>query len=419
MATATATAMAMQRRGDRAAGRPARWWLKLFIVAVGTIVVAAMAAIDALANIAAGDRPALVLAITPHNALAASAAADASVMANNGAVRPADLALARIALRTDPLDPAMIRLVATDALARHDTKGGVALLRLASRVSRRDPASQLMLIEQSVADGDVDTALTHYDQAMRVRPELRETLLPILANAIGDPLINGRLAVLLRSDPPWRYAFFYQAVREADSVATVNLIARMGHWPTTDQYRALHQQLVDRLVMNRAFPTARSVYRSIPGADDRRWVSTAYAGGDVDSTDPAGWRLTNSPDFTVELVSLETNALTLHVAMPSGHGAMVAYKTLMLPPGRWRASLPGSVTPSGDGALSWALYCPGAAKDLDSWPKLADVVDNRDMVIDASCPAQLLRLVVNGGGQGFDGNLAAPMLRPAGRGSGG
>ena len=66
--------------------------------------------------------------------------------------------------------------------------------RRAERVSRRDLANELLLIEATARHDDVATTLTHFDRALLVYPDANQQLFPVLSRALSDPQIRAALA---------------------------------------------------------------------------------------------------------------------------------------------------------------------------------------------------------------------------------
>lgn len=92
---------------------------------------------------------------------------------------------------------------------------------LADRIGRREPISQLWLIEKSAAAGDVPATLRHYNRILSAKPELNATLFPVLAAAIDFPEIRQAILPYLRYQRPWVEDFvtFAASNSKVDSIA--------------------------------------------------------------------------------------------------------------------------------------------------------------------------------------------------------
>ena len=81
------------------------------------------------------------------------------------------------------------------------------VMRAAERLSRRDHATQLWLIEHHLRAGRADQALAHFDIAFRTSASSRGVLFPLLANSLADDQMFGAVVGYLRRDPVWTRPF--------------------------------------------------------------------------------------------------------------------------------------------------------------------------------------------------------------------
>lgn len=115
-------------------------------------------------------------------------ARDADVRAKAPLPPPRDAAALRDELRAEPLQPVALR-----ELAGTGDRQDIALLKLADRVSRRDPATQILLLDEAARAGDVDQALRHYDVLLSTRPTAAPALYAQLAIALQSDEIRQKL----------------------------------------------------------------------------------------------------------------------------------------------------------------------------------------------------------------------------------
>lgn len=92
----------------------------------------------------------------------------------------------------------------------------------AQKLSRRDLRTQLWLIEDAVARGNVSAALREYDITLRVFPTMGEVLFPILASAISNPAIRVALTKKIQSRPPWKDDFLNFAAEKGTDPQAVS-----------------------------------------------------------------------------------------------------------------------------------------------------------------------------------------------------
>ena len=100
---------------------------------------------------------------------------------------------ARAALRDEPLDPVALRSLALASATSGQTQAQ-RLLGLAHRVSRRDTATEMALLDRAVMHGDYRAAFAHVDHALSVSPESGEPLFVPLAAVLTDPRARAELS---------------------------------------------------------------------------------------------------------------------------------------------------------------------------------------------------------------------------------
>lgn len=197
---------------------------------VGGLAVRAMLALAAAGCAVPAYRYAEVATLRANAPLDASRIAphDAKALANalgsrfdsNPEFKPSarDLADIRATLVEQPLEPKLLGILGLAYEASGGPKRATEVMGVANRASRRDVVSQLYLIESASASGDVQATLRHYNVALLTHPELRETLLPILAAAITFPEVRSAVLPYLKSRVDWSWAFL-RVASEKSSVA--------------------------------------------------------------------------------------------------------------------------------------------------------------------------------------------------------
>lgn len=101
-----------------------------------------------------------------------------------------------------------------------------AALKLAERVSRREPQVQLQLASLAAREGDLAESLAHLDKALQVTPALSDKILPPLVPALG--VAGFRKAIGKYSERPWFWQFARTAAAQpAAARDTANLFAEL------------------------------------------------------------------------------------------------------------------------------------------------------------------------------------------------
>lgn len=260
---------------------------------------------------------------------------------------------ARDALIANPLGAEAMRHMGMTTLLR-DVDFGQAQLRVAERISRRDLATQLMLIDLTARTGNVAATLDHYNRALAVHPGARATLFPILDQAIIEPEIRQGLVRLAAR--PWLTTFLTSiAARSAEpgNVAALYLQVRQQLAPR--ERDRIAAAILDRLAATQHFSAATEFLQRLP--DDLRRGSSDIGFSSL-STDPRlgrfGWQLTSGNDL--EAVLQGRGGLAVRVA--SERAAQVASRISLLEPGSYDlAVVVGRDAGSPVARLSWKVSC--------------------------------------------------------------
>lgn len=160
-----------------------------------------------------------------------------------------DLTNIHTALRRQPLDAELLSFLALQMDRRGQSSAAKVLMKASNKVSRRDALTQLWLIENASASSDVGTALRHYHAALSVHPELRATLLPVLAAATAYPEVRTALRPYLSAPSLWTDSFLKIATTTASTSDIVALLHPIPAGIKTDSNRPALAQLLKRLAM--------------------------------------------------------------------------------------------------------------------------------------------------------------------------
>ncbi|MDG4597922.1 MAG: hypothetical protein P9F75_19920 [Candidatus Contendobacter sp.] len=316
--------------------------------------------------------------------------------------------LLRAAARADPTD-ALVYL----ALAELWVKAGrqVAAARLVEIADALGPLRSLALARSAefwLGQERPDRALAHWRMLLRTRPGTAVHLFPLLLRLAEAPATQPLLQPLLADPPEWWDSFFAHAAAKAARPETVVSLYqnrnRRGTLPSVDEQRAY----LDRLWKENRWLEAYLAW--LNGLDERRtWaLGNVYNGSFEAPVTHMGfdWRMSAPRGTTVETVETygARGGKALHVGF-SGERVHFQHVSqyLFLDAGRYR--LQGRGRPDGlqaERGLRWRVRCVGAVGALlaesesfvgsDEWRSFA--VDFT--VPDRECPAQLLRLELDG-----------------------
>ncbi len=345
--------------------------------------------------------PQSALAFMPSESTALASRADQLFVANPKDPPPATAQLALRALETQAINAKALRILGYLADARGDFAQANSFVRMAARLSRREPGAQLWLIEASARNGDLGLTLYHYDIALRTKPDIQTILFPRLLSAIEDREVRTALKPYIRADNNWAETFLYFANNNSQNLpALVDLISETGGLRDAESAQRQKLDLLSRLVADSFFNEARRLYLQMPGAKPAHLTSASLGVNDRNGRfGSIGWQMIDGPDAGGSFAgkSGEQQA-QLSIFANSATTRPVAAKLLYLKPGSYHFAVQLSYLDQGDGGfLRWQLQCPAIAATPVWTIDSLDASLSTSFTIPANCPAQFLNLIASGG----------------------
>jgi hypothetical protein len=307
--------------------------------------------------------------------------------------------LAQAALRREPGNvTAIVALGTLVSLQRRDDLAN-RLFSYSERLSRHDPATQLWLIENRVAAGDVSGALLHYGRLMSTTPEFRPALIPILTTATRDPSIARALGGILQTRPLWWKDALVPLIFQSPDPATTlpPLLHQLRLDPRREEDRALMAAAITRLAGAGAFGQAQAFYLDSGGS---RLPGQGVRNGGFEGDSrlpPFDWELHNE-DGRTATVQARGSGRALFLYVDADHGGDLARQLLLLPPGRYRFSAQsGDVTGDALARPQLRVACAGDKAPVPLDLRLAAAGSagagtRADFTVPAGCRAQWLTL---------------------------
>lgn len=391
--------------------------IRIALFSLAGIVGAWFALMLAVSGVTRIKAPQSALAFMPNESTALASRADQLFFLNPKNPPRAVRNMALRALKEQAIHAKSLRILGYASDARGDSAQAERLVRMAARLSRREPGAQLWLIEASARDGDVAQTLIHYDIALRTKPDTSTILFPRLLSAIDDKDIRTALQPYIRAQDNWALAFLNHAnVNSKNLPALVDLIIETGGLADKESAKSQELDLLSRLVSESFFEDARRIYLHMLGAKPARLSSPAFDESDRDARfGPMGWRMIDDPDagggFTG---STGERQISLSIFANSATTRPVANKLLYLKPGKYLFTARLSNLDRGDGGfLRWQLRCPAFAAapiwTIDSINKTLRATFS----IPANCSVQFLDLIASGGkGQtGLEATVASVTIK--------
>jgi hypothetical protein len=174
--------------------KSASWLSRLKAIGIARLLICAIVGVTgawlALALAISGatriKAPAAALSFVPNESVALASRADQIFFANPKAPPLEVERLAQAALLHQAINPKALRLLGYVAETKGDSVIAEKYVRMAAKLSRREPGAQLWLIEAAARTGNIPQTLVHYDIALRTKPDTQTILYPRLLSAIED-----------------------------------------------------------------------------------------------------------------------------------------------------------------------------------------------------------------------------------------
>lgn len=301
---------------------------------------------------------------------------------------------ARAALLRSPLDAAAMRQLAMLADLERP-QDAPRLVLLAERISRRDLMTQLYLLDEAAARGDIPATLRHYDRALVVQPQARAALYPALAHAMADP--SARLAIRAYARRQWFKNFVPNAVAQgAPPQAMIALLAEVRPHMPRSEYEDLATLLLGQLVSDGHLAEASELAAQVQGNRFNALGSIEFSEATADRRlGPFAWGLQNDEAVETELYGRDE----IRVSIAPARSALAAERVTVFPPGEYeflQELTYDAATPRA--TLTWEARCGGNATPL--WKQRLPTAPGRVIYrallsIPDSCSGQTWRITAS------------------------
>lgn len=339
--------------------------------------VAALVAVAAFQNAAASyfaaKAPAIALRLDSDNTLALGRAL-APLMSGAGERKPLPTGqrdrLAN-ALRDEPVSKIGMAVFGLDADRRKDPNAA-RIMRLAERVSRREPATQVWLVAEAARNNDLAEAILHSDRALSVSLAASGTLFPALAKSLSSPIIDDHLVPLIRRDRAWVDDFVIFATAKVDSVEDLaRVLRKVGPLPKSLQLPVIQHQILERFIVDGDVTGARAFAIDVMKAPRAAVETFAISPATVDQTyTPLTWRTPNAN----EVASAFTRKGGVEILAPSNASGVVLERTLALKSGPYDLDAVVEYPQAGSPMqLRWSAECLDGANRGGVWQQALPV----------------------------------------------
>ena len=224
---------------------------------------------------------------------------------------PEDVTAARLSLATTPLSRTSVRIIGLDAAATGEAEQASGLLKLAHRLSRRDPWTEGWLLERAARTNDFKGVVDHFNAAVSVSPELAPALNPLLIQALDSAQVRDELRKYVRANAIWAPGFLEQASNEAPLAELAELVRPEAQFLSDPTYQIAVSNTVYRLAAAGRWDDAMDLAGSV-WADFEPASFVQFAPSEQTSQERLGrlaWTFTNEnrietfldPNGTVEV----------------------------------------------------------------------------------------------------------------------
>lgn len=327
--------------------------------------------------------------------------------------------LARQALHDEPLAVPALTALGLNTLLRGDVNHARQLFVHSDALSRRELGTQLWLIEDAVARGDIPGALRRYDIALRTARAASDLLFPVLTLAVADPVVREALTDTLAARPPWSVGFINHlansSITPEASADLLSRLSRRGVAVPSEPQAVVVNALVDHGALNEAW----AYYRSLRPGVDRRRSRDPHFTANLDAPAVFDWMPVMTDAGVTASIQADREDGLFDFAAPSTVGGTVLQQFQLLPPGRYRLQGTSVGIEQPSRALPyWQLVCRDG-REIGRVELPPSTKNNGrfagELTVGSACPVQVLRLVARPSSEigGITGQIKSFALVPA------
>ena len=399
---------------------PKEWALRGALAAAATIAGYYSVA-HTLAQVLVENDPALAYRLAPWDGrITAALAASLAGPAATAAERQRSDELARLALQQDPTAVVAASTLGLNAQIRGDTAAARQLFTYAQKLSRRDLATQLWMIEDAVGRDDIPSALRHYDIALRTTEESWELLFPVLSSASTSAPVRHELVKTLGAKPLWGEAFIAHVAASPGDPKAVSVLLLDLHRARVPVPATADAAIINALISSSFPDEAWRHYAAIrPGADRQRSRDPHFVLA-AETQTPFDWLAVNDGAITTSVQRGQRGGI-FEFSAPASAGGPLLQQVQLLPAGTYRLEGHSSGVEQPERSLPhWTLVCRADGRELGrvAVPNSSQAggVFSGQFTVPADCPIQTLTLVARASDQvsGLSGQIDHAQLVPMG-----
>ena len=275
-------------------------------------------------------------------------------------------------------------------------------LRLAEKESRRDPMTQLTLLEEEARQNNVDAVLHRYERVLRTNAQSRGVLFERLGYALIDPGIRRSFAKIVKKDPDWMQAFVQYITESNVNVDRLALaiIDAGGFKKNQTNYDNFSQTILNKLANSGKYEIARDFFNVMDGSDPAMLI---YVDLNAASTDqkfsPVSWRSWETVDGIAIFEKTSEEKFTVVASARQDTRTIVLDKILFLVPGKYNFIINTEFQSGGEDAeLVSRVRCLPEKSIIGSLQiSPGRTKGNLNFSIGPSCKTQTIEIELSGG----------------------
>lgn len=403
--------MEQRRRQKRSGVRFPRVATIQICVAFATLIAFVATVQISVAGAFRSKYPGVTLAWVPLDAEARGQLASSLVSIDpSPKARELGVGLARDALRRSLLETAPLRALALaeGSVASPNRSRIMSLFLAAQRLSRRDKATQMQLIEQYLLRNDIPAAMRAVDIVLRTSSDRSALFSFLTAASAENAAFESALKAKLSEKPEWAWPFAVHLISESKSGAQLVDLSEAALDPSTAEGIQAVRALLQRLTELNEYALAWNALSAF-----KLGKSGSVVDGNFESTagfQPFWWAVSQEGDFWAEReAGPEGHGRVLRLVALSGRAGDVARQLVKLPPGGYRVSaVVGDVPDAQFERPALRMYCANRQQTvlLNLRPELSGAGPHRiegRVSIPQGCSFQWLAIRVAGDRPQADG----------------
>lgn len=322
-----------------------------------------------------------------------------------------DMANVQASLAWNPMNRVVLRGLASHYEASGDARRALSGMLLSSSVSKRDTIAQLWLGEYFLRQGNMPSALEHYDYSLSTKPFTRDIIFPRVLERLSQQRDLPRRLFLPFGDRSWFEPFVSALVARNPQLA-FRLISSGQIDVSKAKLDATAVELAYSLIRSGDVDEGLGLFRRVrPKFDIALLRDPAASPKAADpKLGPFAWTF---PDDAVQSDYSEPGVLEL-TGQVAGR-ELVASRDILLPgPGTYRLSFEQADQGDALTKLFWGFQCIGGelVSDLQSEPAPTEAAGGiRSVEVEVGSDCRLLRLMLYLDGDGSGATLETRISR--------